>query len=195
VHDGRFYFGTAAQPITTAAMNADSDGPGLAGSEGYKAVRARLAKLSGDAEPIGLMYADLPWSAMGMYQSYATILNTWNGFMRGFGGEELPDLNELLPPFNAIQPHLIPAGDILWADDKGLHYASVQPFPLATLLSPDAAISNGGGLPMLSPMWLFGMGISAALPAEARVVEAEWVEEAAVEEAVAEPAALDVIER
>ncbi len=157
VNDGRLYAAASASAITTADLHAGGEGPGLAGNADYQAMRKRLAALAGgEVKPIGLMYADLPKSSMTMYQSYAAVLNLWSGMMRGFGGEAGPNLAELLPPFNAMQPHLTPAGEMMWADAKGLHVVSIQPFPGAILLSPDAVLSTGIGAPALVPFTFFG---------------------------------------
>jgi hypothetical protein len=162
IQDGTMYAAASAMAITAAHTAKTSDGPELIDTDDYQAVRKRLLQLAGnpDAEPTGLMYADLPKTSMPMYQSYVAMIGMMGGVMgRGAGGAV--NFNELIPPYNAMQKHLAPAGDVLWADEKGLHFVSVSPFPGATLLSPDAALSTGFGMPVMAPPMMFGVMIPA----------------------------------
>jgi len=161
IQDGTMYAAASAMAITAAHTAKAGDGPKLIDSDAYQAVRKRLRQLAGapDAEPTSLMYADLPKTSMPMYQSYVAMVGMMGGVMgRGAGGPV--NFNELIPPYNAMQKHLTPAGDVLWSDDAGLHFVSVSPFPGATLLSPDAALSSGVGMPTMMPM-MFGVMMPA----------------------------------
>jgi len=161
IQDGTMYAAASAMAITAAHTAKTGDGPKLIDSDAYQAVRKRLRQLAGapDAEPTSLMYADLPKTSMPMYQSYVAMVGMMGGVM-GRGAGAPVNFNELIPPYNAMQKHLTPAGDVLWADDAGLHFVSVSPFPGATLLSPDAALSSGVGMPTMMPM-MFGMMMPA----------------------------------
>ncbi len=164
IHGGTMYVAASAMAITAAHTAKTSDGPKLVDTAEYQAVSQRLMRLAvargaGKVPPSGLMYADLPKSSMAMYQSYVAMVGMMGGFMAGQGGAV--NFNELIPPYNALQKHLTPAGDLLWADDDGLHFVSVSPFPGATLLSPDAVMSTGVGMPALMPMWMIGVTMPA----------------------------------
>jgi len=142
VTDGRFVFGLAPNAVTSAvetAQGGQDAGPTLLANPAFQAAIERVGGI--DREGLAMvMFADVPKSAMTMYQGYNMLMGFAQMGMAEKGGMDV-DLKPLLPPLGKLLPHLRPAASVAWVDEDGYHLKSVMPFPGALLLSPDAPFS------------------------------------------------------
>ncbi len=138
VADGKLFISMNPQGVMTAhAAATDEAGP----MDGKKIADA-MGRIQGEAAPDSVGYVDLEALVRIFYfqasNGLAILVQTAE-----LDAETADAVKNLLPPMNTILPHLGPAADRIWHDEKGLHYESISPFPLAALASPDAGLALG----------------------------------------------------
>ena len=143
-----------------AVVNAAGFARGESGTILEKAeLMDKLAGLGPMDRACGLMLADTKASALRLYPTYQMLL----GMMATWSGGEF-DPTTHMPRLADLLPHLGPAAELTWVDQRGLHVVSSAPFPGATLLTPDAAwnlFGGGGGIllvPMQAGFWIVATG-------------------------------------
>ncbi|MFA9478786.1 hypothetical protein ACERK3_10810 [Phycisphaerales bacterium AB-hyl4] len=133
IASNRLYVGTSVQTVAAAHAHTLRPGNALPQSSQFQRVRERLGNPPAGAR---LAFADLQSTAPSMFQGYAHAMQL------NLGGL---DMGPNLPNLRRLMPYLIPAGKSGWADDRGWHARSIEPFPGANLLSPSATINLGTG--------------------------------------------------
>jgi prepilin-type processing-associated H-X9-DG protein len=131
VDKGNLYVASYPQVVAAAAAHGASGQKSILDNPDFVALRKRL----GGAGPSSIQFMDLPKTAPGSYQSWL-MFSSFAKFGDVFGVES-PAV--LLPTMDVLMAHLAPAGSASWADDRGLHYRGVSPFPLSTVLAADTA--------------------------------------------------------
>jgi prepilin-type processing-associated H-X9-DG protein len=135
MNKGFLYIGMTPQAVTAAA---NGDKPGFGGNAAFDSLEKKLA---GDATPTGFAFADLPATASAAYPQLQTALAK-AGELLATQELQLPD--NLLPPLDKLLPELTRAAQFSWADDTGLHFKAISPFPGASLLSPRPVTGASG---------------------------------------------------
>jgi prepilin-type processing-associated H-X9-DG protein len=135
MNKGYLYFGLTPQAVITAA---NGNKPGFAGNAAFGSLAKKLA---GDVTPTGFGFSDLPATAAAAYPQVQAALAKGSELL-AVQDLQLPD--NLLPPLEKLLPQLAPAAAVSWADDAGLHFKAVGPFPGAVLLSPRPLVGASG---------------------------------------------------
>jgi hypothetical protein len=125
-------------------------------------------RLDVDAEPNGIMYADLERSAPMVWQTYQMGLALIAGEFNRETGE---NLFELLPDLSEVTPHLGPAANASWTDDAGYHVRTISPFPGSLLYSQEGAFGLvTSGSPLFVPLTV-GWMVPAAVTTRGAAME------------------------
>jgi prepilin-type processing-associated H-X9-DG protein len=138
VHQNRAYLALSPQIIATRIALLSMQLSPIVDSAEYQA----LLKALNPPKPIAaITYSDLRQTAPIMIQSASSLLSIAQMGMLD-QGDDAPDFMALLPRIDKIMPHLSPAMDVSWVDDKGLHTRAISPFPMSTALSPASSLTS-----------------------------------------------------
>jgi len=137
VHDGRFYFSINPNIISTR-INLEQGGTAAVASASLPANPAyqKLIDRLGREVFQSLSYADLPATAPQTLQALGQGLPMLSMMTAGDPNGAPVDWLKLAPPTGKILPHLAPAAQVNWFDERGWHSRAISPFPGAMLLAP-----------------------------------------------------------
>lgn len=127
IKDGNLYIGMYPQVVAAAIANGGA-GKSILDNPDFVALRKRL----GGQNAGSITFMDLQKSAGSGYQLILALSQLGLGMADMYGIKTPP---MVLPPLNKLREHLVPAGEVVWVDDQGIHMKSLTPFPGAELLS------------------------------------------------------------
>ncbi|MBI1336865.1 MAG: hypothetical protein GC164_07875 [Phycisphaera sp.] len=135
MHNNRFYLGLFPQAVTSATIFADPNQPSILDHPDYAPTVARLT----DTPATYNLFVDLKLTAP---QSYQMLMMLSNMIASAAPDAGVQKIMAALPPLGKIMPHLSPIGQKLYVDGTGCHYESINPFPGANILAPNATINS-----------------------------------------------------
>jgi prepilin-type processing-associated H-X9-DG protein len=132
---GYLYIGLSPKVLDNAI---NEGGTGFSANGTFTALAKQLA---GDEPATGFGFADLPATVAGAYPQVQTALEKLNELAAVYD-LQLP--SNLLPPLEKLSEQLTPSAQVSWADDTGIHFKSISPFPGASLFSPAPVLGASG---------------------------------------------------
>ncbi|MCC7145227.1 MAG: hypothetical protein IT443_02140 [Phycisphaeraceae bacterium] len=129
VVDGNLYLGLYPQTVAAGIARAKAGGPSILENEQFLALRQRL----GVPADSSFSFVDIPRTAPGSYGMVLFLTRLFQG-VGDMMGVPTPPLT--VPTLADIRPHLEPVGAFGWADEKGIHYTTLNAFPGDAILSP-----------------------------------------------------------